>query len=184
MMQDDPLPAEEQTAFDALPRTIDPPPDLEQRAFERLRASGALRPRRRFTRPMGLAAAVVLLAAGFVLGRIVPTGSEEPAGPRYLLLLYGAPSPTSEAEAARVAEYAAWAREEAAEGRLLGGEKLGDAAIVLGDAQSGPAASPEPAGFFLIRASTRAEAEATAARCPHLRHGGTLVLKRIVETKN
>jgi hypothetical protein len=41
------------------------------------------------------------------------------------------------------------------------------------------APADEPSGFFIIRAATRAEAAATAARCPHLRHGGSVVVRSL-----
>ncbi len=181
-MQDDPLSTKDQTAFDALPRAIEPPLHLEARAVAALREAGLLRPRRRFTAALSVAAALVVFVGGFALGRVTLAGSSTPAGPRYLLLLYGGASATTEVEAARVAEYGAWARELSAAGRLLGAEKLADSSRVLGDAGAAPSAAGEPSGFFLIRASTMDEAQAAASRCPHLKHGGTVVVRPIEDT--
>jgi hypothetical protein len=36
------------------------------------------------------------------------------------------------------------------------------------------------AGYFVIGAASRAEAERIAATCPHLRHGGRVLVKAIL----
>lgn len=181
-MTDDPLPLDEQARVDALPRAIDPPPRLEDRVVRELQARGALRPRRPRPAWLQIAAALLLVVSGFAIGRLTAASggtTQTPAGTRYLLLLYGAQSTTPAEETARVAEYGAWAREEGAAGRLLAGEKLSDAATVLGNAAAAPPSLTDPAGFFIIRAATPDEAAATASRCPHLRHGGTVVVRQI-----
>lgn len=174
-MQDDPLPA--------LPRAINPPPRLEDRVVRELQARGALRPRSPRPGWLQIAAALLLVVSGFAIGRVTAAGAgTTPAsnGTRYLLLLYGAHSTTAAEETARVAEYGAWAREEGAAGRLLAGEKLGDQAAVVGDARGlGSVSLKEPAGFFVIRAATLDEAVATASRCPHVKHGGAVLVRPI-----
>ncbi len=188
-MPDDPQPLtrDEQAQFDALPRAIDAPPRLEDRVVRELHARGALRARRPRRAWLQIAAALVLVTSGFAIGRLTAAGTlgsplQSPERPtsldgRYLLLLYGASSASAAEERARVAEYGAWARDEGAAGRLLAGEKLGDLSLVLGNTTGSP--SSQPSGFFIIRAGTTEEARAIADRCPHLRHGGTVVLRRI-----
>ena len=187
-MTDDPLPLDEQARVDALPRAIDPPPRLEDRVVRELQARGALKPLRPRPAWLQIAAALLLVISGFTIGRLTAASDasplqspERPAidGRRYLLLVYGAHSTTPAEETARVAEYGAWARDEGVAGRLLAGEKLGDTATVLGNAAAAPPSLADPAGFFIIRAATPEEASATASRCPHLRHGGTVVVKKI-----
>jgi hypothetical protein len=182
-MQDDPLREDEQARFAALPRAVEPPPALEDRVVRELHARGALRPRGPRRAWIQIAAALLLVASGFAIGRVTAAdvgGPPTPAGSRFLLLLYGAQSLTPAEEAARVAEYGAWARTEAAEGRLISGDKLGDQAAVVGDARGlGSVSLREPSGFFLIRAATLDEAVATASRCPHVRHGGTVLVRPI-----
>ena len=181
MTEDDPLLPDDRAAFAALPLELQPPADLEERVVQRLRVAGVVRPARRRQWVLGVAAALALFATGVVLGRVWPAPARPSAGDQYLLLLYGADTATPEAEAARVSEYAAWARDEAAAGRLLSGEKLSTDTLVLGG-DGAPAINAQPLGFFIIRAATRAQAEATANRCPHLRYGGTIILKPIVAT--
>jgi hypothetical protein len=184
-MQDDPHPLnkDEQARLDALARAIDPPPRLEDRVVRELQARGALRPRRPRPAWLQIAAALVLVVSGFAIGRLTAASGgapQTPGGTRYLLLLYGAHSTTAAEEVARVAEYGAWAKVEAADGRLLSGEKLGDQAAVVGDARGlGSVSLKEPAGFFVIRAATLDEAVATAARCPHTKHGGAVLVRPI-----
>ncbi|HEX5214930.1 MAG TPA: YciI family protein [Vicinamibacterales bacterium] len=179
----DELTAGEREAFRRLPREIAPSAALEDRVASALRDSGTLR-RRRPWHPhvWQVAAAMLLIAGGFFAGRLRAPAVAPPAetrGQQYLLLLYGAPSATPDIERARVAEYGNWARAEAAAGRLIMGERLGDNRAVLGSDTAAPPASHEPSGFFLIRAATFEEASRTAARCPHVAHGGTVVVRRI-----
>jgi hypothetical protein len=175
-MPDDPLDSDLQADFDALPREIAPPADLESRVVARLRAGGRLRRSRPPVRAWTAAAAVVLFGTGFALGRGAGVAPDPTPQPQYLLLLYGAEATSPALAAARVAEYSAWARAEAAAGHVVGGEELENAGVAYG------ASRPigEPTGYFLIAAASRAEAEATATRCPHVRHGGTVVLRTIV----
>ncbi|HET9271122.1 MAG TPA: YciI family protein [Vicinamibacterales bacterium] len=148
-----------------------------------LQARGMLRPRGPRRAWLQIAAAVVLVVSGFAIGRLTAAGAgapPPPGGARYLLLLYGAQSTTAAEETARVREYGAWARAEAAGGRLLTGEKLGDQAAVVGDARGlGSVSLKEPSGFFVIRAATLDEAVATASRCPHIKHGGAVLVRPI-----
>lgn len=173
MTEDEPLSTHERSAFDALPREIDPPADLEDRVASQLRTRGAFA-RRSSWRPLAVAALVLIaLGAGFALGRSNVASSAK--GDRYLLLLYGAASLSPAEENDRVKEYSDWARTETAAGHMERGERLEDDAIVMGR----PIATEPPLGFFIIRSSSRAEAESIASRCPHLRHGGTVIVRPI-----
>jgi hypothetical protein len=180
-MQDDPLPQDEASRLAALPRAIDPPARLEERVVRELHDRGTLRgPSGRWPW-LSIAAALVLMASGFALGRLTGADAGAPPAPgtRYLLLLYGGAAKPGEGPS-RVAEYAAWARAEAADGRLINGEKLGSDAVVIGDASGLRSVNlREPSGYFVIRASTQDEAVATASRCPHLKHGGTVLIRPI-----
>lgn len=183
-MQDDPLPKDLEPPFASLPRAVAPPASLEDRVARELRASGALRPPGGRPVWLQIAAAVVLVAAGFALGRATVSGTAPVTkDARYLLLLYGARSTPGD-ESSRIAEYAAWARAESAEGRLLSGEKLGDRAGVVGDARGlGSVSLKEPSGFFVIRAASFDEAVETASRCPHTKHGGAVLVRPIQDTQ-
>ncbi|MEZ5317122.1 MAG: YciI family protein [Vicinamibacterales bacterium] len=183
-MTDEPLTPDEQTALDALPAEMAPPPALEDRVVARLREAGLIR------RPVRLwvaraAAAAALFLAGYGTARWTPPATA-PAAPatadargQYLLLLYGAESTSPAEEASRFAEYSAWAGEQARAGRLVGAERLADQFEVFGEAGHGPANPSEPLGFFLIRADDATQAAAIAAACPHVRHGGTVVLRPV-----
>jgi hypothetical protein len=180
-MHDDPLPGDEQARFDALPREKEAPPRLEERVVRELHTRGTLRrpPQRRGW--LQVAAAVLLIASGFAAGRL--TASAAPMttdGSRFLLLLYGAQSATASEEAARVAEYGSWAKVEGAAGRLLSGDKLGDRATVVGDARGlGSVNLKEPSGLFMVRAASFEEAVTIAQRCPHIKHGGAVLVRPI-----
>ncbi len=171
-------------AISGLQREKTAPAAVEERVVSALRARGVIRrDRGRRTRRVWLAAAAAgLLAAGFLLGRgFPPRPAPGSASPRFaLFLLRGAESVPQrpEEEAARVAEYRAWARGLAGAGRLVTGEKLEDRGERIGGPSSA-APAEEIRGFFVISASNFEDALAVARGCPHLRHGGRILVRPI-----
>jgi hypothetical protein len=171
---------------------VEPPPRVEDLLVTRLRARGDIadpRSLRPWLVAAGLAAALLLVV--FFLRR--PEASPPPAGgmtsrPEFMLLiaedtLYTPPADSIEARA-RVAEYTEWA------GRLAGGGHLvsaGELAYAGTDVRSGGKAPSviDPrvgavTGYFLVRAESLAQAEQLASESPHLRYGGTVVVRPIV----
>lgn len=160
----------------------------------------------RGTAPRILISAAALAASlliGVVIGRrpatqtaqLPPNAAAASQKERYVLLLHGpartAPAtPTqaaadSVAEQAIVAEYRAWAGRLRDSGALVMAEKLADDPLTMLTAAG---ATPMPrnsadelGGFFLIQADS-AEAFRIARECPHLRHGGTVQVRRIQPT--
>lgn len=151
---------------------------------------------------LALAAALAAFFAGVSIsdrgaGR-TPGGGAVPAATaaRYLLLLYEdaayrAPE-TPEEQAARVAEYGNWVTNLRERGVDIQGEELapvGESAWLDGRERGGvPAAAGAAAGelgilsgYFLVAAADPDAAMAIARTTPHLRHGGTVVIRRIVE---
>ena len=114
---------------------------------------------------------------------------------RYVLLLHGpartAPATPAEAaqdsvaEQAIVAEYRAWAVGLRNSGALVLAEKLADDPLTMltasGATQMARNTPDELGGFFLIQADS-AEAFRIARECPHLKHGGTVQVRRIQPT--
>jgi len=154
-----------------------PPPAVLERVLDELGRSGRLCKRRMAGWTLSAAASLVLFAGGFTVGQRRPTPAGD-ARPRYLLLLYDATASTPQEEAARVSEYGAWARRLGAAGHLKAGEKLKDEAFVLGPAAR-EAEHGRLGGYFLVAAASLDEALAIARDCPHLRHGGRVVLRPI-----
>jgi len=173
-------------------------------------ASLASRPERR-TRARGIAFSLAGLAAslfiGMALGHRSTNAASETAVPapnitptsatkqKYVLLLHGPArarsltQPTaadSAAERAIVAEYSAWARGLAATGSLVMAEKLADDPLTMlaasGATEAIRGTADELGGFFVIQAADSAEAFRIARDCPHLRHGGTVQVRRIEPT--
>ena len=188
---DEELTPAERDAISRLSREADPPPSLERRTVVALQARGLLRPpRRRFGALLGLAASVLLVAGGWALGRF-GSGEEPSDQPRFMLLLYEGPEyrqPAPGRMEERVQEYVDWVGAARTDGVVEGGEKLrdGDDVAVRPDGSAGtvPAApgGSKLAGYFLVRAADQRTAMAIARTCPHLRHGGSIVLREIDPT--
>jgi hypothetical protein len=175
-----------------LDRDIAPPDLLKHRVIGTLRERGVLRKTRRpLWRPLGaIAAALVLFAAGVGVGRRSPALVADRT-PSYALLLYEGrdfdqhtPVPTY------VAEYSAWAGSLRERGVLVSGRALDPSSRLMRDSlgvvtMEGRDVTTDEgtmAGFFIVHASSEAEAEAIARTCPHLKHGGRIALRRIVPT--
>jgi hypothetical protein len=161
---------------DALPRDVAPPDEIRGRVVAVLRERGLLAPSGRRLRPLlASAAAVVLFAAGWMAGSAAERSAPAADRGEFMLLLFGGASAPGD-EPARVREYGDWARRLAREGRHVSGERLGEAAAAVG----GPLPSgPVPSGFFIVEAQSAAEARDLASGHPHVRHGGTIVIRRI-----
>lgn len=136
------------------------------------------------------AIAVVAMVMGLALGQrfdAAPEQAAEGTGHQYVLLLYedesyDAPAPGKMAE--RIGEYSQWARDVAAAGKYVTGEKLTDDSLLLlpGGTRSNVIPAAEQGvleGYFVITASDLEEAASIAESCPHLRYGGAVSLRRI-----
>lgn len=186
-MNDD-LSPEARAAFDALPKTADPPPALEEAVVRALRAHGVLASKRSWRAPALLAAGVALFAAGLAVGRVPP--KQVPYGTRYLLLLFDDTAAAPTDEAARVAEYRVWVRSLAHPGTIVRGDKLAPEARVLTKDANGVSATELAAeaprgvlgGLFVVEAKSWDEAVSLAKTCPHLAHGGRVVVRKVEET--
>jgi hypothetical protein len=96
-----------------------------------------------------------------------------------MLLLYGGGDLPSGSPASRREEYSQWARGVASGGVAITGEELSDEGREVGAPSVEPALAL-PRGFFIVDVPDLASAERIASSCPHLRHGGRIVIKRIV----
>ncbi len=123
---------------------------------------------------------VLLLAIFLLAGQVERTALTD--GEPYMLALYTGPSyqhPQTGEARARAEEYGRWAashRDGAA--TVVGGEELGGTVASFGPPVSGVG---KIAGFFLVRAASREDAVALARSSPHLRHGGTIMVREIRE---
>ena len=124
-----------------------------------------------------------------------PVATPNPAKEKYVLLLHGPARARGTAvqaaadsanERALVAEYAAWAGRLAGEGSLIAGEKLADDPLTMlvanGTVDVPRYTADELGGFFIIQVADSAEAYRIARDCPHLKHGGTVQVRRIDPT--
>ena len=191
---DDDLTPDEREALRRLPREAAPPMGLEDATVAALAARGLLRPKpaRRGIHPaLALAASLLFFVGGLGLGRIGDLSSA-PADdrPRFALFLYegrGYSQPAPGGMEARVQEYIAWASEPRSDGSVEGGEKLRDEAGAIVAPQrvtdeAEPGDGPRLAGYFLVRAADRRAAVEIARTCPHVRYGGSIVVREIEPT--
>lgn len=176
-------------------RNLEPPAALEARVVRALCADGLIRATpaketdvKTLHIRWAIAASVLLLAGVFVGSYGArPLAAPGDARPQFALLLYedaAYQQPAEDALEARIAEYSRWAGELASAGRLVDAGKLSDTGAFLtasSDATSNVPRSEEGvlAGYFVIRAADRAEAERVARECPHLKYGGTISLRDI-----
>lgn len=190
---DEELTPQERRAFDNL-RKASPPPFLEERVVDALkdvnliRSSAATWWPRLATAGIAVAAALLLMAVGAMMGAKWLSAPQPSPQAEFMLVLRSAPrelSATSSDEVMkRVKEYSHWAGEMRKKGMMVGGEKLKDEARVLtvtdGRVSVIESLPDNPiAGYFLIRAQDYRQATAIAQDCPHLRYGGTIEVRQI-----
>lgn len=178
--------------FAGLLQELSPRPEVDDRIVGALRDRGLIRTA--VTRSLimlrlaAAAAGLALLAVGFAAGRgVTPPTDVASMEPRFALLLpRGSEQPLQnpDEEAGRVADYGSWASGLADAGRFVTGEKLEDQAEQLGAPGRTVRSVPEDAvqGFFIISARNFEDALAIARQCPHLRYGGTVLVRPIAQT--
>lgn len=167
-----------------LAKGVPPPPDLEDRVVAELRRRRLIHDRPRLRWWIAAAAALVLFAAGFGLGRHRGTSHSQFT---FVLLLREGPgwreaaSPAEELQ--RVSEYKAWAGRWRANGLEIDGTKLGDRVETLSEKNASTVNDPDKiGGFFAIHAADLEAARAIARTCPHLTHGGRIEVRQIEGT--
>jgi hypothetical protein len=169
---EDELNERERDALAKLPRDVQPSTALHDHVIDDLRKAGLLR-RSRGAMFLALAAAVI---AGFVGGLLLPQLMPHTQHREFILFVHSTPQMRADgAEPQRVVEYSRWARDLRARGQLSGGEKLTDDITTLGP----NARQSDVGGFFRIVARDRAEAQAIARTCQHLRYGGWIEIREI-----
>lgn len=154
---------------------------LEEKVIRALKAESLIRDRAgRWSAPgarIGAVAAILLIGAILVtVLTLYPRPSD--GGETYMLALYDGPGLKAAPNGGSyAAEYGRWARAHGdGAAAVIGGEELGPPAAILGPAGAG---DPALAGFFLVRAPSQSEAVALARTSPHIRHGGTIVVRRV-----
>lgn len=154
---------------------------LEDKVVHALRAESLILDRAGWlSRPgarIGAVAAVLLVAAMLAaVATLYPRAAVE--GETYMLALYDGPGfQAAPAGGSYAAEYGRWARTHGeGSASVIGGEELGPPAAILGPAGTG---DPALAGYFLVRAPSQSEAVALARSSPHIRYGGTIVVRRV-----
>lgn len=159
---------------------LEPPPHLEGRIVERLRANGLLRSGRPRTRPWLAAAALFVLGTSLGAWWRTPT-KEVPPASRFLLLLYpGQATPQSLVDRdVSARDHGAWVAALRKRGRAVSGERLAPGADAAVGFEGSTAPEPAPQGFFVVGAPTLADAVELARESPHVQGGGRIVVRTI-----
>lgn len=160
------------------------PPALEVRVVSALRADGLIRPNWSWSFMARTAAALLLFSAGASAGywlspAAAPHRSQSSAPSRYLLLLAGDVTPAADGST-RASEYGEWARHLAMRGIAVSGEELTNHAETV--AARSDASFPDLAsvgGYFIIEADDDEAAAALARTCPHVKYGGSVIVRRV-----
>ncbi|MGQ0590529.1 MAG: hypothetical protein ACT4N8_13550 [Sphingosinicella sp.] len=148
---------------------------MEERIVVALRREGLIAPPKRRRWVSGVAAAAALIACLAVGAMLIRSGTGGRPEALYLLALHSGDTYAPAAPGVRASEYGQWARGRSE--AVVDGAELSGHPLILGSASG--AKSPV-SGYFIIRAATAEEAEAIARTVPHLRYGGTVVVRRIV----
>ncbi len=182
----EPLPESLRRDLERLQTSPLPPVALEARVLVAARAAGLVTRSPWRTRLTQLAASIALLIVGAAAGRLlVPQSTPTTAAPslaRYMLLLAGDETPTTD-NASRAAEYGAWARELSMKGVPVDGEELTGAATLISTRGAALSDLANVGGFFIIEAENDAAAAALAKTCPHVKYGGSVVVRKVVTTE-
>jgi hypothetical protein len=101
---------------------------------------------------------------------------------RYMLLLAGDETPTTD-NASRAEEYGAWARDLSMKGIPVDGEELIGTATLISTRGAALSDLANVGGFFIIEAENDAAAAALAQTCPHVKYGGSVVVRKVVATE-
>lgn len=166
-----------------LRRELHAPPTLEGRVVAALKAEGLIRAgASTWSRLAMIAAALLVFTAGAAAGHLLSRSSPvvlRPAQARYLLLLAGDVTPAADGSS-RAAEYGQWARSLAARNIAVSGEELTSHAeiVALGPASALPDLA-SVGGYFLLEADDDAAAAALARTCPHVKYGGSVIVRRV-----
>lgn len=132
------------------------------------------------------AAAIALVALGAAVGyagrgdgldgATLPVSGE----PTFMLLVRGEPQAPG-GPASVVREYRQWAQSLAADGNLVGGNKLMDepGRWLTGSTVGDPRTNSDVTGYFLVGASDYEEAIEIARTSPHIRYGGTFEIRQV-----
>ena len=123
-----------------------------------------------------------LLALAAAAGAAGPRPSAGGGSHRFILLLYEGRS--FDAAVSHVDEYRSWSADLRAEGREVSGDEIlpGGDSLSSGGASGleSPAGGDERlAGYFVVSAASLSDALAVGRRCPHLRHGGRVVVRAL-----
>jgi hypothetical protein len=184
------LPREEEE-LRSMRLTPELPGALEGRVVGALVQSGRIRRHVPWLRVAAcLAAAVIMFAGGWMVGRSYHGPQARNSGNRFLILLQAGgvstadePPHGSAEEENRVSEYVAWMRGLRADGHLLQGERLADSGGELNSSGESDTqwslADGAVVGFFVVSAPDLAQAVELARGCPHLRHGGRIEVRPI-----
>lgn len=158
------------------------PPDLKNRIIHHLKSNNMITQNQfpKFTMAIVALSLVATFALGFTAKSFIGNKNDstlaESAKSKYMLLLSNTPEFVDDPN--NVGEYIAWANDLGKRGILVGGEELTNEGTLLGNSINKELASIS--GYFMIEAKNDADAKAIAMECPHLKHKGEVMVKKVI----
>ena len=98
---------------------------------------------------------------------------------KFMLILKN--TPEFKEDIAHVAEYGLWMSDLVARGIMATGDELDINGTLLGNNQSNPSDLNTISGYFLIETDSESTAIAIANACPHIKHGGQVMIKKVIQ---
>ncbi|MFZ6009222.1 MAG: hypothetical protein ACOYXT_02645 [Bacteroidota bacterium] len=189
MKEENELTPQEKEALEKLYREAAPGSSLEDRTVKKLLSQGLIRQtpflgKRYVTRVLAVAASLLIFITGYYVG--LSSGALEPADAdyNYLLLLHEDKNFVQGDEARTFAEYSQWMQDLALRGLPITGEKLSLQAVVANNSSARQIdqklSTDYVTGLFMVKASSESEVLEIVKKSPHLKHGGSIEIRKIV----
>ncbi len=97
---------------------------------------------------------------------------------KYMLLLQN--TPEFKEDPSHVAEYGQWMQDLVTQGIHASGDELDINGTILGGNQTHASGINTISGYFMIETESESKAIEIANACPHIKHGGKVVVKKVI----
>jgi hypothetical protein len=177
MNNEEDLSPKEKELFNTLSRQASHNLALESRIVDHLRKEGLIKAASsRIKITLRWAALIVFGIGLFLFGAFYSSALKEDSY-TFILLLSNSEQMFTEDPSGRFEEYGRWSTEIQKQGISITGEKLSSSKVTIGTTENTGSIFT---GFFLVSVSSEAEAVKLAGTCPHIKYGGAIEIRKIV----